>query len=168
MASVILPRVQACLPEQDRCSLTSVPGQDTLPQAQMTLSVLGCGSQGLPPHRRKNMKRASHRITEVPSSALPSRLGSWVGTVFGHATSVKKSWAWLSKQLRPSKAALSPSVNQPALGTRMTRTYMVQASPACPLLVYPLLRKPDTEHQRDPLCLRSQPCLHISMPRPSN
>lgn len=62
----------------------------TLSKAQMPLSVLGCGSQGLPPHRRKNMKRASHRITEVPSSALPSRLGSWVGTVFGHATSVKK------------------------------------------------------------------------------
>lgn len=99
------------------------------------------------------MKRASHRITEVPSSALPSRLGSWVGTVFGHATSVKKKkkvWAWLSKQLSRSKAALSPSVHQPAFGTRMTRP-MVQASPACPFLVYQLLRKPDTNTRGTPI-----------------
>lgn len=66
MASVILPRAQACLPEQDRYSLigpTLVPGQDTLSKARMPLTDLGCGSQGLPPHKRKNTKSASHRVT---------------------------------------------------------------------------------------------------------
>lgn len=77
----------------------------TLSKVQMPLTVLGCGSQGLPSHRRKNTKRASHRITEVPSSALPSRLGSCVGTVFGHATSVKKRLGLALQAVEPKQSS---------------------------------------------------------------